>query len=599
MFLYEIVELIGFLLGTTLHAALLGSMIRRKRARQDIVFLGLVVSVLMWHAGWFATLSARVITGERITFPVDIFGLVAAMGMLLMPTLLVHTLIVFFLQRRGRMRRRQYHGMLLAIYLPMVPGAWFVIWTTLTRSAQELTTRRVYTVPFAFWSAACLVLSIYLCRRIARRAKSEDEKSFFDLLGHVFIGMMVLGGATHVLGFRLIPYVGVYLGIATKLSSLLPTLLFSYYVLRYNILNMVMKRSLVLSMVAVIFISIYCFGVRPLGDYIQQVYDFNFSAVEAFIVIVLAFLYRPMSDALGFVFDKLVFKVNILSRERIGALSEDIASKVTSDESDLLDYIAESLAAAIGAEHVAIVMRDHGPTWTGTATVDIEEISDIVSHFSDRKRRCIFIDDLAEPTIPHRQDLDVVAGEIDRLSHSLTQLLAFAKPDSALDDETSVTDVVEGNTVVLHHMASQQNVELEVSLDDYARVLVLGHASGAVREICFNLMLNAIEAMPDGGCLTVTASRGDAQSLTLVVRDTGPGVPDENRQLIFEPFYTTKREGTGLGLANVEKRVDELGGTISVESDGGSVFTVVLPSSAFEALPNGEQTDGTTGDSDR
>jgi len=473
-----------------------------------------------------------------------------------------------------------------------------------------------------------------------------------------------------------------------------------------------MKRSLVLSMVAVIFISIYCFGVRPLGDYIQQVYDFNFSAVEAFIVIVLAFLYRPMSDALGFVFDKLVFKVNILSRERIGALSEDIASKVTSDESDLLDYIAESLAAAIGAEHVAIVMRDHGPTWTGTATVDIEEISDIVSHFSDRKRRCIFIDDLAEPTIieqmrrlrastvipirkgrelvgliaigrrllkrnfspdeiellqvfgnhivsavenarlfsekmhlereaydaekwlslgqlsagvaheirnplsamktvvavmredlpdadPHRQDLDVVAGEIDRLSHSLTQLLAFAKPDSALDDETSVTDVVEGNTVVLHHMASQQNVELEVSLDDYARVLVLGHASGAVREICFNLMLNAIEAMPDGGCLTVTASRGDAQSLTLVVRDTGPGVPDENRQLIFEPFYTTKREGTGLGLANVEKRVDELGGTISVESDGGSVFTVVLPSSAFEALPNGEQTDGTTGDSDR
>ncbi|MGQ0614086.1 MAG: sensor histidine kinase [Planctomycetaceae bacterium] len=111
-------------------------------------------------------------------------------------------------------------------------------------------------------------------------------------------------------------------------------------------------------------------------------------------------------------------------------------------------------------------------------------------------------------------------------------------------------------------------------------VCVRGHP-GEIRQLLLNLLINACDAMPGGGKLTVLVKRDDGGSCAYVsVRDTGTGMPDSIRKRIFEPFYTTKgKHGTGLGLAVVQSVVLKLGGAISVETavGVGTAFIVTVP----------------------
>jgi signal transduction histidine kinase len=102
----------------------------------------------------------------------------------------------------------------------------------------------------------------------------------------------------------------------------------------------------------------------------------------------------------------------------------------------------------------------------------------------------------------------------------------------------------------------------------------------ALADIFSNLVVNAIEAKPENGKVTVRLKR-EGPELLIEVTDDGPGVSPENRARLFQPFFTTKPRGTGLGLAIVERRVTELGGTVACESPvvngRGARFVVRLP----------------------
>jgi signal transduction histidine kinase len=103
------------------------------------------------------------------------------------------------------------------------------------------------------------------------------------------------------------------------------------------------------------------------------------------------------------------------------------------------------------------------------------------------------------------------------------------------------------------------------------------HAS-ALRRAVLNLVQNAIDAMPQGGLLTLRG-QGTATQVQLQVRDTGSGIPAEQLPHIFEPLYTTKQEGTGLGLYIMQEIVAAHGGKVMVESvvEQGTTFTITLP----------------------
>jgi CheY-like chemotaxis protein len=134
-------------------------------------------------------------------------------------------------------------------------------------------------------------------------------------------------------------------------------------------------------------------------------------------------------------------------------------------------------------------------------------------------------------------------------------------------------------------------------------VLELGHApliSGrpaALSEVITNLILNALDAMPDGGTLTLTTRTGPGGTAVIAVRDTGVGMPDATRRRIFEPFFSTKGEsGSGLGLAMAYSIVKRHGGEIEVESapGAGAAFTLVFAGGApvVRATPRAEPVAG-------
>lgn len=186
---------------------------------------------------------------------------------------------------------------------------------------------------------------------------------------------------------------------------------------------------------------------------------------------------------------------------------------------------------------------------------------------------------LENPGLPFdvRHDCALVVGEIDRMSAKLTQLLRFAKP-SVNGQRVAAVALAKQTAALFGRDAERRNVRLEFSAPS-AEVLVLA-SEEALSEVLSNLIVNGIEAQPEGGRVRIGLASATGR-IEIVVEDDGPGISKELRGKIFEPYFTTKATGTGLGLSIVARRVAEMGGTIACESplrEGtGTRFRLTLP----------------------
>lgn len=178
------------------------------------------------------------------------------------------------------------------------------------------------------------------------------------------------------------------------------------------------------------------------------------------------------------------------------------------------------------------------------------------------------------PKSPHAEDLRLILGEVDRLANTTAQLLEIARPRAGLRAPSSLVEAVSSTLRLLRHLATQQEISIETV---FAEDLPLVRADEqALREIFFNLLSNSLQAAGHGGKIEIHCYWENGYVVTHV-RDNGPGIPEEIRRRLFEPFLTTKQTGTGLGLYIVGRRVNELGGVIQCEGGVGTSFTVKLP----------------------
>jgi signal transduction histidine kinase len=168
-------------------------------------------------------------------------------------------------------------------------------------------------------------------------------------------------------------------------------------------------------------------------------------------------------------------------------------------------------------------------------------------------------------------------NELKRVTNLITDLLAFGKGTSAERRAVDVGPTVEQVVRLLDSTARKRDVRLELRVAP-------GTAPAwadpdQLKQIVLNLVLNAIEASPLGGTVVVGITVEARDHLTLEVRDEGAGIPREQLESIFHPFFTTKEQGTGLGLSLVHQMVIEHGGDIGVESEPGrgTTFRVTLP----------------------
>ena len=177
----------------------------------------------------------------------------------------------------------------------------------------------------------------------------------------------------------------------------------------------------------------------------------------------------------------------------------------------------------------------------------------------------------------YERDLGLIVGETDRLSQSVTQLLSFARRESPAGQPLSVDELVRSVVDLFRASAKEQGIVLDSQVKVEAELA--GRSVSAVRDALSNLLLNALQATPHGGKVKLNAAASDGE-LVISVQDSGPGVPVDLRERIWEPFFTTRQRGTGLGLAIVRKRVQEVGGTAVLDvgrNGGGALFELRVP----------------------
>ena len=180
-------------------------------------------------------------------------------------------------------------------------------------------------------------------------------------------------------------------------------------------------------------------------------------------------------------------------------------------------------------------------------------------------------------TDPRARDAEVVAEKMEHLNKIVDQLLSYARSTEPRLEPVALNRVVDDVLLLTRRKLQQQRVEIQTELAN--NLPELRADRGQLEQVCLNLILNAAEAMPDGGTLTI-ATRRHMASIVLTFTDTGVGMTPEQQARLFEPFLTTKARGTGLGLAIVHKIIVEAHrGQIDVTSASGkgTTFRLELP----------------------
>ena len=172
--------------------------------------------------------------------------------------------------------------------------------------------------------------------------------------------------------------------------------------------------------------------------------------------------------------------------------------------------------------------------------------------------------------------VDKIVDTINHLTDRVEQILGFARPLNLKRSSGNLNRIVHHVLELLQPQITANKIDVRLSLSEHASSGMIDESS--MRGALMNLILNSIEAMPNGGRLSITSDLAD-DTLRLEIVDTGRGVSEEEAKNIFEPFYTTKEQGLGLGMPYAKKIIEQHGGAITFDSklNEGTTISVTLP----------------------
>lgn len=167
---------------------------------------------------------------------------------------------------------------------------------------------------------------------------------------------------------------------------------------------------------------------------------------------------------------------------------------------------------------------------------------------------------------------EIMKDELKRIELITSELLYLAKPQAQEFKDEHIGQIIQDVILLMGSQALMNNVELRTSRLENLPVV---HCVGAqLKQVFINLIKNAMEAMPDGGAIDIVASRPSADVIVIQVRDEGKGIPQELISKIGSPFYTTKENGTGLGMMATQQIIFSHKGTLEISSREGEGTTI-------------------------
>jgi two-component system, NtrC family, sensor kinase len=178
-----------------------------------------------------------------------------------------------------------------------------------------------------------------------------------------------------------------------------------------------------------------------------------------------------------------------------------------------------------------------------------------------------------------RDSLREISIQVDRCKEIVHKLLNLAREMEPVIQGADINELIENMAALIEREAATKNIRITKLLEPALPIVYSDPP--LLRQVVLNLLINATHAVEKGGTITVTTKSNDNESVEIGVTDTGSGIPKENLNKIFTPFFSTKPQGkgTGLGLAICRGIIERLGGRISVISDVGesTTFTIHLP----------------------
>ena len=192
--------------------------------------------------------------------------------------------------------------------------------------------------------------------------------------------------------------------------------------------------------------------------------------------------------------------------------------------------------------------------------------------------------DKIETSAEDEEDFQIAMKQIRRIEATINRFLDFTKPQDLVFSAIDIATLMEDVLIMVRPLVNRQECSLDVRIDD--NLPVISGDRKLLAEALINLLVNALEAMPDYGVLSITATRdrfdlegGTAPGVRIDIGDTGQGIAEDQVQNIFEPFFTTKASGTGLGLPLVLNTIRDHGGVVRVKSmvQEGTIFSLFLP----------------------
>ena len=704
--LYEIVSLTGFLVGSILHGVLLGLIYQRKnKTPSERAFLFLVFAVAMWHVGNAISVFSLVLFGRNIPSISYVSDAIAYVGIGFIPSLLLHTSILYMAERGWKIAGRLQWLIISAVYLPVLPFSVAIRTIIFSKEEYLFTSVEPFVRPFILWLVAALGVTALICQRVSRTAEDDEDQWFHLYISWVLALVAGFIGFTFLLKDITYYYMGNYLVLAAMLSSIFPSIIFSYFVYRFNYMEFVLRRSVFYSFLTVILICLYYFGIKQFSIYLERHYRANARVLEATFVIALVYWFPTLKEKLQNLMRMLLFRRVADSEYLLNDLSLVIREDSLVNLSKLFEYVVEAIKNATGVKKVGLLLfREERIQAIGDERkkhLTRKQLSEVCEYFStgelgvlDRhetkdlaiinemksldfhyvfpifeERRLTGLLCLGRPiqglslpsdnleqlllisnqiasslskarlideklhlerkvmesekllslgrlstSVAHevknplssiksivqvlkeelkedsrsQEALSIIVDEIGRLTKVVNQLLQFARPtglglDKAVAQKKisyKISEVIEGVLLVLRHDAKQNGVTVSAHIPE--GLMRVRAEDGALQEIFFNLINNAIQAMPKGGSLSILARPGKNQDIEVIIADTGPGISKDSADKIFEPFFTTRQSGTGLGLPIVKKRLEEMEGRIDLKTGPtGTRFILHLPAEGF------------------
>ncbi|PLS17158.1 PAS domain-containing sensor histidine kinase [Bacillus sp. M6-12] len=182
-----------------------------------------------------------------------------------------------------------------------------------------------------------------------------------------------------------------------------------------------------------------------------------------------------------------------------------------------------------------------------------------------------------DETSPERREyLDIILDEIDRVNSIVEEFMVLAKPQTVDLEERNIIPIIQNVLSLVEFEAKKKKVTLDFQCDE--SFIKVSCDENRLKQVFLNFLKNGIEAMPNGGNMTVTAETKD-KSVHVAFKDTGVGIPEEKLKKLGEPFFTTKKNGNGLGLMVSFRIIESHRGKVFIESrlNEGTTFSILLP----------------------